>query len=61
MNRTYCLSGETVRRIDALADKAQVSQSRLADYFLRMVLDDIDAGRFTLRTRPIAYEIDPGA
>lgn len=56
--RTYRLHADTIRRIDDLAAAANIYQSALVDALLCRTLDDIDAGRLVIQTRPVKYELD---
>lgn len=56
--RTYRLQPATIRRIDALAAAVNLYQSALVDALLTAALDDVDAGRLAVRTRPVKFDLD---
>jgi hypothetical protein len=56
--RTYRLAPATIRRLDDLAAEVNIYQSTLVDALLSRALDDLDAGRLVIQTRPVKYELD---
>lgn len=56
--RTYRLRPATVDHIDEIAATMGIAQSRLVDYLLRLALTEVEAGKWRIRRRPIAYAID---
>lgn len=56
--RTYRLELRTIERLDALAERTGVPQSRLVDLLLCHAFDQLDTGRLSLRTRPVLWELD---
>lgn len=57
--RTYRLPEDLVQRLDALSACTRICQSKLLAHLLTRGMNELDAGRWQIRTRPIAYEIDP--
>ena len=61
VNRTYRFPLDVAERVRALADAHEVYHSSLVAFLLRQALDQVDAGRLVIRTRPVAFVIDNGA
>jgi hypothetical protein len=58
VTRTYELTRQTAQRVKTLAMGRGVHDSSLVDFLLDSALDAVDAGRLTLRQRPVAWVID---
>lgn len=56
--RTYRLDSTTIERIDQYCKKTGCWQSRFIDLLLKRALDEVEAGRWHLDKRPVAYELE---
>lgn len=56
--RTYRLTPDLAERIKRLALTHELYDSSIVCWLLTRALDDLDAGRLTIRKRPVAYVID---
>lgn len=55
--RTYRLRHSTIAMLDDCAARTGIPQSALADHLLAHVLAEYAAGRLTITTRPVVWEL----
>lgn len=58
INRTWLIETGQAAKIAEVADGLGVSHSQLVRYLLRFALAELAAGRLTLRTRPVLWELE---
>jgi hypothetical protein len=61
IDRTYRLTDEEAERIRELAGNYRINVSELVRYLLDFGLAAVDSGQLRIHTRPVRWEIDPGA
>jgi len=57
-HRTYRLQPATIAALDALAAQTSLTKDALADALLARALDRVNAGRWTIRRRAAAWELE---
>jgi len=55
--KTYRLKPETLRRLAALVDETGAYHSQLIDVLLVRAMDEIDAGRWKLKKKPVKWAV----
>lgn len=55
--KTYRLKAETLRRLAALVTTTGAYHSQLIDVLLVRAMDEIDAGRWQLKKKPVKWEV----
>lgn len=55
MSRTYKLSSETIRRLEAQAQRLDVFPGPLVGLLLERALGEIESGRWPIATRPVTF------
>lgn len=56
--RTYRISKATAARLKALAETLEAFESPLVEMLLQRALDEVEAGRWPLRKRPVKYVVE---
>ena len=55
--KTYRLKAETLRRLQVLVSETGAYHSQLIDVLLTRAMDEIDAGRWTLKKKPVKWAV----
>ena len=55
--KTYRLKAETLRRLEALVTETGAYHSQLIDQLLTRAMDEIDAGRWKLKKKPVKWAV----